>query len=201
MKLLLVSIVLHLVIFPLIGEGAPAFDEQEGTQGSNVVSIGGAAVSIPVGRIMLVRKGTEYCAIQFDNAWIEKSGWKSGWKRATYESYYQGDGTGDFSKENVHLRKGEVHLSEGHWIGGGHYIHFWRNEDIRCGPIKLCWAYKTNICFSSDSQEQRDYGIELAPTKWADISKVNVFDQRLKWYRYDEKRQREFIPIDQLWKD
>jgi hypothetical protein len=57
------------------------------------------------------------------------------------------------------------------------------------------------IYFFSLSQKDGDYGIELAPTKWTDISQVNVFDPRLKWYRYDEKRKDTFIPIDQLWEN
>jgi hypothetical protein len=30
---------------------------------------------------------------------------------------------------------------------------------------------------------------------------VNVFDPRVKWYRYDEKRERIFIHIDRLWEN
>ena len=203
MKIPFISLVSYLVIIALDGACVKASDEQKDFQRSNDVSVGATGASVPLGRIMLVRKGTQYCAIRFNNAWIEGSGWKSGWERAEYESYYQGDGTGDLSKGNVQLRKGEVHLSGGHWIGGGHYIHFWTDVDVRCAPIKLLWTYRTNLCFFSNSQakEMRDYGIELAPTKWRDVSQVNVFDPRLKWYRYDETRQNEFIPTDELWKD
>jgi hypothetical protein len=28
---------------------------------------------------------------------------------------------------------------------------------------------------------------------------VNVFDERLKWYKYDPKREDKKIPIEELW--
>jgi hypothetical protein len=49
------------------------------------------------------------------------------------------------------------------------------------------------------SSNIRDYGIELAPTPWTDIKELNIKDPRIKWYKYDEKRERVFIPIDKLW--
>jgi len=49
------------------------------------------------------------------------------------------------------------------------------------------------------SSNIRDYGFELAPTPWTDIKDVNIKDPRIKWYKYDEKRERFFIPIDKLW--
>jgi hypothetical protein len=42
------------------------------------------------------------------------------------------------------------------------------------------------------------YGNELAPTRWTDIREVNVFDPRVKWYKYDSLRKRVDIPIDKL---
>jgi len=197
MRTLVISIFLYLVMLPQVGAGELALAEQEYRQRADDVSVGATGASVPVGRIMLIRKGVQYGAIKFTNAWIGRFGWE----RATYESYYQGDGTGDFSKANVQVRNGRLSLSKEHWVGGGHHINFWRDVDIRCGPLKLLWTYRTNVCFFSDSQEQGDYGIELAPTKWTAISQVNVFDPRVKWYRYDEKRRAQFIPIDQLWED
>src|SRR4030043_88437 len=88
----------------------------------------------------------------------------------------QGDKTGDFSKKNVRFREGELLDPKGIWVGGGHYLSLRGTYNIRCGPIKLAWAYKTFVAFYSRRQKERDYGIELAPTKWTDISEVNVFD-------------------------
>jgi len=166
--------------------------------GPDEVEIKSVGVKVPLGRILLIRRGSEFGAVKFTEVWTEKSGED---KYGRYESYYQGDKTGDFSKKNVLFREGKLIAPKGIWVGGGHYFSLRGIYDIRCGPIKLAWVYKTFIAFSSTNQKDKDYGIELAPTKWTDISEVNVFDSRLKWYRYDEKRQNILVPIDQLWKD
>ena len=46
-----------------------------------------------------------------------------------------------------------------------------------------------------------NFGVGLSPTILPDISEMNVFDAVIKWYGYDEKRERVFIFIDKLWKD
>lgn len=166
--------------------------------GTNEVHIAPNGISVPLGRILLVRKGMEYGALIITEAWIEN---REEDKYARYESYYQGDKTGDFSNKNVQVRKGKLSRPKGIWVGGGHWFSFRLRPEIRCGRIKLLWFYKTFVCFFGYGQAQGDYGIELAPTKWTDISEVNVFDPRLKWYRYDEERPRTRILIDQLWED
>jgi hypothetical protein len=57
----------------------------------------------------------------------------------------------------------------------------------------LPWTYPNHVAFYSGGQAQ-DEGIELAPTKWQEISEVNIQDPHLNWYRYDEKRERILIP-------
>jgi hypothetical protein len=160
----------------------------------NDVVIAPNAVIVPMGRIVLVRKGSEYCAVKFN----EFSTGKTEEDRfAKYESYYQGDGTGDLLNENVQSKKGE--LSAPRPRGIGRLAFSFGNRNVLCGPIKLQWSGKGSIYFYSEGQKQDDYGIQLAPTKWTNISQVNVFDARLKWYGYDAKRPRIVIPVDQLW--
>ena len=163
----------------------------------NVVKIRPNAISVPMGRIILIRKGPEYGAVKFTHFWFGKT--VHDWY-GKYESYYQGDGTGDFSKKNVLSRKGEVSTFPD--IGGCGLHWSLDNPNFRYGPFKLAWSPKSTVYFFYFGQGgEGDYGIELAPTKWTDISQVNVFDPRLKWYRYDEKRKDTYIPIDQLWED
>lgn len=62
------------------------------------VFIEDVSVSMPLGRILLTRKGSEYCALKFTNTWLGET------KEDHYSSYefnYQGDGSSDFSKSNV----------------------------------------------------------------------------------------------------
>jgi hypothetical protein len=167
-----------------------------GSPGTNEIHIGKTAIEMPSGTILLVRKGLDYCAVKFFEFSSDKTNEEF---YARYESYYQGDQSGDFNKKNVQLETKDLSASKRY--GVGRFSFRFGNSDIRCGHFRLFWFGKGSVFFFSSSQEAGDYGIEIAPTKWSDISEVNVFDPRLKWYRYDENRQRVNIPIDRLWDD
>jgi hypothetical protein len=168
--------------------------------------IGGNALSVPVGRIMLIRKRSKYCAVKFTEAW---QGEAIADCFANYESYYQGDGSGDLSKANVKYTADQ--LIERRVVSRfrqlpGFLVHLAgpQNLQVKCGSMKLGWSgcrMYLWICFNEHVWTTGDHGIELAATKWTDISQVNVFDPRLRWYGYEAKRKRVYIPIDQLWED
>ena len=167
-----------------------------GPPGPNDVHIGKTAIVMPLGKIFLIRKGADYGAVKFTEFWTGKTEEDY---YARYESYYQGDKTGVLSKKDVKFRKEELSFPKPR--GVGRLAFSFGNKEVKCGPIRLFWSGKGAVHFYKEGQEEGDYGIELAPTKWTDILQVNVFDSRLKWYRYDEKRQRVNIPIDKLWED
>lgn len=177
-----------------------------GSPGPDEVHISEIGIIMPLGKILLVRKGSEYCAIKFTKVWSENTSEvgsifvaSGSDEYAIYESSYQGDKSGDFSKSNVQFKKDKLSFPKPRGIG--RLAFSFGNKEIKCGSIKLEWFGKGSVYFYREGQKQGDYGIELAPTKWTDITQVNVFDQRLKWYRYDEKRLRVNIPIDKLWND
>jgi hypothetical protein len=163
---------------------------------SDDVGIAPNAIRVPVGAFVLARKNQEYCAVRFTKFWTGKTQED---EYATYESFYQGDGTGKFSSQNVKTKKGE--LSSPKPRGIGRLAFSFGHRDIQCGSVKLEWSGKGWVYFSNTGQKEGDYGIELAPTKWTDISQVNVFDPRLRWYRYDENRKDTMLPISRLWDD
>jgi hypothetical protein len=172
----------------------------------NEVYIAEVGIVMPLGKILLVRRNSDYCAIKFTKFWLENTSEVGSIfvaagsdEYAMYESYYQGDKTGDFSKKNVEFKKEK--LSSPKPRGIGRLAFSFGDREIKCGTIKLEWFGKGGVYFYREDQKEGDYGIELAPTKWIDIAEVNVYDPRLKWYRYDEKRERVNIPVDQLWDD
>lgn len=189
------------VIFFSIGDRKvmsfpPFYYGDVGPPGPNDVHIGETAIIMPLGKILLIHKGANYGAIKFTDFWTGKTGEDY---YARYESYYQVDKTGDLTKKNVKYREEELSFPKP--LGVGRLAFSFGNTEVKCGPIRLFWSDKGAVHFYRLSQGQGDHGIELAPTKWTDISQVNVFDSRLKWYRYDDKRQRVNIPIDKLWED
>ena len=165
--------------------------------GFNDVGIAPNAVSIPLGKIVLVHKGSEYGAVKFNEFWTGKT---KDEEYAIYESYYQSDKSGDFSNKNVKYKKEKLSFPKSYGIGRLAFV-FGKKIDVKCGNINLLWSGKSWLYFYSSKQDEGNYGIELAPTIWTDISQVNVFDPRIKWYKYDEKRPRQTIPIDKLWEN
>lgn len=163
-------------------------------ESNEAVKVTPVAVKMPLNRILLVRVGANYCALKFTKFWTEKTEEDY---FARYESYYQDDKSGDFAKPNVRLSENELSFPKPRGIG--RFAFSFGQKDIHCGPVELFGFGKGTVYFFSSHQEEGDYGIELAPTKWKDISQVNVFEKRLTWYRYDPKRTNMEIAIDDLW--
>jgi hypothetical protein len=186
-----------LVVSPRVSRGRMATVD-EGTKASSPdeVQIAPNGISVPIGLILLARKDQDRCAIKFTKFWTGKT---PDDEYATYESYYQGSQTGNFGSKNVKLKAGK--LSRPRLRGIGRLSFSFGQKDIECGAMKFFWPGNSWVCFFNTSQKQGDYGIELAPTKWTDISQVNVFDPRLRWYRYDESRKDTILPVDRLWDD
>jgi len=157
------------------------------------VRIGPHYIEMPLNRIFLIRNGQLYGAVKLTEFGERKS--KKN-KYTSYISWYQDDGSGDFNKKNV---KNETRRATSKLYGIGRLSFNFGNEEIRCGTFKLWWWGNGMVYFFERGQEFGDYGIELAPTKWMDIQEVNVFDSRLSWYKYDKKRLRKDIHIDELW--
>ena len=152
-------------------------------------------IGIPLGRFLIVRIGSECCAVKFVRAW---NGNNKEDNYATYQLHRQGDGTGDFSKQHSEYREGELSFK----FRGIFRLQFQVGDPaLRCGSTKILWFGGGAVSFFETGKAQGDYGIELAPTPWTDISQVDIRDSRLKWYRYDENRKTVYIPIDKLWED
>jgi hypothetical protein len=157
--------------------------------------------SSPIGHILLIRNDKDVCAVRFTDFRRGRDAkpptvFSSGQENlyAEYDWYYQGDGTGDFTTSNV--KSGHQRLKQGPMVGIGRLSLQRGTNMMGCGPFNLSWVYPNNVGFHSSSSKRDDIGNELAPTKWKDIHEINVRDPHLKWYRFDEKRDRIIIPVD-----
>ena len=164
---------------------------------ANEIAIHHSGIELPAERILLIRKNSHYGAIIFTRFWTEKDGKE---KYAAYKVYYQEDGTGDFSNKNVTLSEGVA--SELPLRGPFRpFIYQPGDSFIKCGPFRLTWAYRSFVGFMPPDKELGDFGFEFAPTPWTDVKNIAIGDPRVKWYRYDENRERVVINIDNLWGD
>ena len=89
----------------------PAFAEQspsplrDRVSNPDKVHIGPNGIVMPLGRLALVRKGIEYGAVKFTEFWLGKT---EDDRYANYISYYQADESGDLTKENVEVTRGQL---------------------------------------------------------------------------------------------
>lgn len=171
--------------------------------GINDIIVGGNTISVPLGKLVLIRKMNKYGAVKFTKHWTTKNVFSKNWQNvhATYESYYQGDSTGNFSKKNVKIKEGKLAYLP--FPGFPPHPLILGNPYVHCGTFKLMWdgTDTIDLLYFCESYEKIDYNLELAPTKWTQINEVNVFDPRLKWYKYDDYRKDIIIPIDKLWEE
>jgi hypothetical protein len=179
----------------------------------NNVRISKNGVSVPLKYFTLIRLGKTYGAIRLTDYRVQ--GQKSSPIgvssfvqniNADYESYYQGDGTGNFMMYNVIRYKSDSPNSINYAKKPVALGKSW----VYCGPLKIGWTshskrinYLDLIAMRNNQRDSEEdiSSYEIAATKWTDIAQVNVFDSRIKWVKpYELKDNQEIIiPINKLW--
>ena len=115
--------------------------------------------------------------------------------KASYESYFQGDGSGSFHSSNVRRQTGSNELRPLKGIGR---ISFQTGNDrVRVGD----WSFRSSspgtVSMWPYRGSQKDYGYEFAPTSARDVGEIDSFDKRLHWYRFDPN-SRVAVPVADL---
>jgi hypothetical protein len=159
-------------------------------------------VSVPLGYFLLIHKDNTTCAIRYTDNKTASGGYSTSYSEgnghyesrfyAEYDYFYQDDGSGDFKKNNVITGHDKLVGVSGTWSPSDQTDSI----SVKCGALKLRGL--SGVAFYQGLDPQ-DEGIELAPTKWRDVSEINFSDPKIKWYRYDKTRQTIKIPILDLW--
>jgi hypothetical protein len=199
-----VGILLSIIAALLLGQNSAAQEgvDQEIVRLEANARIDCGQVTAPIGRILLIRKGKDTCAVRFtefhrDHDAKKPTVFNSGDETfgAEYDWYCQEDGSHDLTKPNV--KSGHRSLVRKPLIGFFRLAFQTGETFIKCGPFKLWWWYPSFVSFYG-GPEQGDYGVEITPTRRKDIKGVNTLETRLKWYRYDERRKAIYVPLDEL---
>ena len=141
--------------------------------------IGPRYVHMPEGYFVLVRKGKSMGAIRLIR--ITQSAPNLG--RATYESYFQGDGSGSFRNSSVIRRSGELDIKPLKGISHS-MMHQPGQDKLWVGKWWFGCLSPSLINMSSHfSDNDEDY--EFAPTSARDVTEIDVSDKTLRWFRYD----------------
>jgi hypothetical protein len=156
------------------------------------------------GRLLLVRGGTDLCAIRFaewhrgrnaGSFWIFWSGDEDTF--AEYEWFYQADGTGDFSKSNVQSGRGKA-IFRG-LTGTGHDAAQYSSPYVDCGSFRLPWVYPNRVHFTRTDWTGEKHPVELAPTGWRELSEIDLASAKLRWYGFDlQRHERNGLPAEEL---
>ncbi len=146
--------------------------------------VGPSTLLMPQGAFLLIKKGRKIGAVRFTS--IEQ-GSKLGTGRATYDSYFQGDGSGSFQALNVHKRTGFIDLKPLKGIGRASFQ--FGKDKVQVGK----WAFRSGYPGSIDMWpyrgSEKDYGYEFAPTSARDVREIDAFDKGLRWFRFDKDSQ------------
>jgi hypothetical protein len=187
----------------------PAFGESYKKWYYLNAEIGRWGVGAPAGHFLLIRKENTTCAIRFTDFNMFNSGGGNvsvSKSEAEYDYFHQPDGSNDYKKSNVetsHFKLKSTSIVSGTTNASTGWVPPTLAESstntIKCGTLALHWFGLVGVSFFEGAATTPDEGIELAPTKWRDVSEINISDPRITWYRYGEARKLAAIPIEDLW--
>jgi hypothetical protein len=159
-------------------------------QAAHVV-VGPRAVGMPKGVFLLVRKGKEFGAIKFTSI---EPGEEKLMGKASYESFFQNDGSGSFL--NAHAIKQSGELSTKPLTGIGRFSFGGGKRKLQVGNWAFPYHFPAWVSMWPYGKDERDHGYEFAPTSAREIAEVDVFDKRLQWFRYDSNTSTTLLVSD-----
>lgn len=178
---LLVAVILGtLVTGQFVHAQSPQAAAGQSDNSINQFVVGPSTILMPKGAFLLIRKGREIGAIRFTS--IEQ-GDTVGVGRATYESYFQGDGSALLLAPNAIKRTGDIDLKPMKGLGRLS-VQSGKNK-VQVGRWSFACAYPGRINMWPYRGEQRDYGYEFAPTSARDVAEIDISDKRIRWFRFD----------------
>ena len=155
------------------------FTQGQTSQRTDQFVVGPGEVLAPKGVFLLVRKGREIGAIRFTNI---VQGAEVGTGKASYESFFQGDGSGSFRSQNLRKQSGENDLKPLRGIGRLAFQS--GNNRVRVGEWSFLASSPGAVSMWPYRGSQKDYGYEFAATSARDVNEIDPSDKRLRWFRF-----------------
>jgi len=146
--------------------------------------VSGGYVKMPVGAFLLIRKNTAIGAIHLTKlipGGTEMEG------KSSFETYFQGDGTGSLTAVGVAKQTGDLDLQPLKGPGRGLWIYQPGQNLVHIGKWPFLFAAPNLMGMSpvSTFHGPGDHGYEFAPTSACNVSEINAHDKRLRWFRFD----------------
>jgi hypothetical protein len=196
----LIFVILMLAVTCVYSAETPMSDNREDSH----VAVYPNGIRPAIGCFLLIRRDDQLCAIKFTGAWRGNdaktpTSFNSGAEsfRAEYDWYYLPGSARKWTFSE--LQSGHSQVERKPLVGLGRFAFQTGKDEVECGPMRFLWIPPTQLMFRGRGQEAGDQGYEMAPTKWVSIQEINPEMPYLKWYRHNEKRQSQLIPVDDLW--
>jgi hypothetical protein len=136
---------------------------------------------MPENYFLIIRKGDLLGAVRLTQIKLDSDG--EG--QSTYESYFQGDGSGSFTNAHVIKRSGEITSKPVRSIT---HTLSWKPGQHKLWVGNWWFGCMTPTLIPMASHySKKDEGFEFAPTSAQSIGEVNVSDRGLKWFRFDPR--------------
>ena len=182
----------------------PHFPREKAEQYTKVGAIIGPIFSkYPLGRIILIRREADLCAVRFTAFHQGEFKTRTFYRMdghilyAEYDWFLPAPGTGDFSAPLGET--GHAKLEEHPRIGLGRLSWVPGDYRVECGPFEPFWIYPTGIEVYEAGDRKYPSGLEFAPTSWRNPSEVDLQHySKLKWYGYNESRKTFLIRLNEL---
>lgn len=190
-------IVIALCLFPCVGfqkvgTAASAEEIRPSYRSQSEYEVHGHTLSIPVGKILLVKTATGMCAVQLPGTPDEKSFEKFDPARSFYRwsqdyvSSYQAGHLPTFDSERTVVTAGVAS-----WIMFSVFDTLvWQHGSpyVQCGDVALAWNFPRWISFRDAKRHQTLTEVAFAPTGWSMLEEVDAANPRIRWFFYDEGR-------------
>jgi hypothetical protein len=188
---------LFVLAFAALLVASPAFPKQKLFQDG--VGISASCVVMPVGWVLLVERDPFLGAVKFFHNEERTDGIHS-----KYECFELSKKKGGAKK----IGEGEVVFKQTSNKGSIKDLFFHEGMSSIFGPpleigkFSLC-SYAVGSSHAAvyfwSKPHKADQKVRMAPTPWKEIVEVNLSDPRIRWFAYDEERERRIIPIDKIW--
>jgi hypothetical protein len=153
--------------------------------------------SAPFKCFLLIQDGDALCAIRFTNFVRGQDArppsiWTSG--DETLTSVYEWHVLARTDGKVTSKRHGQAIAQFTAPRGFGHLIVAGGYDNVQCGDKQYNWIYPDAVHFPSGPNSP----MRMAPTKWTEVSQIQVDDPSLKWFAADKSRADVRIPRERL---
>jgi hypothetical protein len=163
-----------------LGMPAQGADERPPT----AVTVAQSQICVAPDLTILIKRGDQYGAVHFSGV---VPGDRRGSGTANYESIFQGDGTGSFTKATAKRRSGKLEDKE--LVGIGRAAVQTGDTSVRVGPFTFRYDFPGCLSMEQVGKAEGDEGFRFTAVRAPNLNAVDVHAGELHWFGYELNRR------------